>query len=107
MNNWITPEGFKTGIEEVAPKVYAYIQAFGELGVSNAGLLLDKEGAMAVDALMVPSMTRRFLAAIKKVTTKPVTRLVLMDRLDLSHTQVTAAGVNTLKKAIPKARIRR
>jgi len=76
MHNFITPEGFKTGIEEVAPKVYAYIQAFGELGVSNAGLLLDKEGAMAVDALMVPSMTRRFLAAIKKVTTKPVTRLV-------------------------------
>ncbi len=75
-NNWITPEGFKTGIEEVAPKVYAYIQAFGELGVSNAGLLLDKEGAMAVDALMVPSMTRRFLAAIKKVTKQPVTRLV-------------------------------
>jgi len=76
MNNWITPEGFKTGIEEVAPKVYAYIQAFGELGVSNAGLLLNKEDAMALDALMVPSMTRRFLAAIKKVTTKPVTRLV-------------------------------
>ena len=52
MNNFITPAGFKTGIEEVAPKVYAYIQAFGELGVSNAGLLLDKEGAMAVDALL-------------------------------------------------------
>src|SRR5712692_2480472 len=76
MNNFFTTEGFKTGIEEVAPKVYAYIQAFGELGVSNAGLLLDKEGAMAVDALMVPSMTRRFLTAIKKVSTKPVTRLV-------------------------------
>jgi glyoxylase-like metal-dependent hydrolase (beta-lactamase superfamily II) len=75
-NNWITPEGFKTGIEEVAPRVYAYIQAYGELGVSNAGLLVDREGAMAVDALMVPSMTRRFLAAIKKVTNKPVTRLV-------------------------------
>ncbi|MGE0825093.1 MAG: MBL fold metallo-hydrolase [Candidatus Binatia bacterium] len=76
MNNWITPDNYKTGIEEVAPRVYAYIQAFGELGVSNAGLLLDKDGAMAVDALMVPSMTRRFLAAIKKVTRKPVTRLV-------------------------------
>jgi len=76
MNNWITPENYKTGIEEVAPKVYAYVQAVGELGVSNAGLLLDKDGAMAVDALMVPSMTRRFLAAIKKVTKKPVTRLV-------------------------------
>jgi len=76
MNNWITPEGYKTGIEEVAPKVYAYVQAYGELGVSNAGLLLDKGGVMAVDALMVPSMTRRFLTAIKKVTTKPVTRLI-------------------------------
>jgi glyoxylase-like metal-dependent hydrolase (beta-lactamase superfamily II) len=31
---------------------------------------------MAVDALMVPSMTRRFVAAIKKVTKKPVTKLV-------------------------------
>ena len=76
MNNWITPDGYKTGIEEVAPKVYAYIQAFGELGVSNAGLLLDRDGVTAVDALMVPSMTRRFLDAVKKVTKKPVTRLV-------------------------------
>ena len=58
MNNWITPDGYKTGIEEVAPKVYAYIQAFGELGVSIAGLLLDISGVTAVDALMVPSMTR-------------------------------------------------
>jgi cyclase len=76
MNNWITPEGYKTGIEEVAPKVFAYIQAYGELGVSNAGLLLDKEGAMVVDALMVPAMTKRFVVEIKKVTHKPVTRLV-------------------------------
>ena len=76
MNNWITPDGYKTGIEEIAPKVYAYIQAFGELGVSNAGLLLDKDGVTAVDALMVPSMTRRFLDAVKKVTKRPVTRLV-------------------------------
>jgi glyoxylase-like metal-dependent hydrolase (beta-lactamase superfamily II) len=76
MNDFITPEGFQTGIEEVAPRVYAYIQAYGELGVSNAGLLLDKAGCMAVDALMVPSMTRRFLTATKKVTNKPVTRLV-------------------------------
>src|ERR1043166_3736053 len=76
MNNWITPAGFKTGIEEVAPKAYAYIQAYGELGVSNAGLLVDKNDAMAVDALMTPSMTRRFLGSIKKITKKPVTKLV-------------------------------
>ena len=74
--SFITPAGWKTGIEEVAPKVYAYIQAFGELGVSNAGLLLDRDGNMAVDALMVPSMTRRFLAAIQKLSKRPVSRLV-------------------------------
>ncbi len=74
--DWITPEKWKTGLEEVAPKVYAYIQAHGELGVSDAGLLVDREGAMAIDALMVPSMTRRFRSAIRRVTAKPVTRLV-------------------------------
>ena len=68
MHDYITPEGWKTGIEEVAPKVYAYIQAYGELGGSNAGLLLDREGTMAIDALMVPSMTRRFLESIKRAT---------------------------------------
>ena len=74
--NFITPAGWQTGIEEVAPKVYAYIQAFGELGVSNAGLLLDRDGNMAVDALMVPSMTKRFVESIKKLTKKPVSRLI-------------------------------
>jgi cyclase len=90
MNNWITPEGYKTGLEEVAPKVFAYIQAHGELGVSNAGLLLDKEGTMAVDALMVPAMTRRFMAEIKKVTRKPVTRLVN------THHHIDHVGGNSL-----------
>ena len=93
MNNFITPEGWKTGIEEVAPKVYAYIQAYGELGVSNAGLLVDRAGAMAVDALMVPSMTRRFLAAMKKVTTKPVTRLIN------THHHIDHVGGNFLLRA--------
>ncbi|MGH7966254.1 MAG: MBL fold metallo-hydrolase [Candidatus Binatia bacterium] len=92
-SNFIIPEGFKTGIEEVAPKVYAYVQAYGELGVSNAGLLVDKDGAMAVDALMVPSMTRRFLTAMKKVTTKSVTRLVN------THHHIDHIGGNSLFRA--------
>lgn len=45
MNNWMIPAAFKTGIEEVAPKVFAYVRAYGELGVSNAGLLVDQDGA--------------------------------------------------------------
>ena len=90
MHDYITPAGWRTGIEEVAPKVYAYIQAYGELGVSNAGLLLDREGVMAIDALMVPSMTSRFLGAIKKVTRRPVSRLVN------THHHVDHSGGNFL-----------
>ncbi len=90
MQDYITPAGWRTGIEEVAPKVYAYIQAYGELGVSNAGLLLDREGVMVIDALMVPSMTSRFLGAIKKVTRRPVSRLVN------THHHVDHSGGNFL-----------
>ncbi len=90
MHDYITPAGWRTGLEEVAPKVYAYIQPYGELGVSNAGLLPDHEGVMAIDALMVPSMTTRFLGAIKKVTRRPVSRLVN------THHHVDHSGGNFL-----------
>ena len=90
MRGYITPKGLKTGIEEVAPKVFAYIQAYGELGVSNSGLLLDREGTMAIDALMVPSMTKRFLESIKRVTRRPVSRLVK------THHHVDHSGGNFL-----------
>ena len=48
----------------------------GETGISNAGLIVGQESAVAVDALMVPSMTRRLVAAIKKTTKKPVAQLI-------------------------------
>ncbi|HEU4390443.1 MAG TPA: MBL fold metallo-hydrolase [Blastocatellia bacterium] len=90
--NWITPEPWKAGLEEIAPRVYAFIQPHGELGVSNAGLLVDREGVTAVDALLVPSMTRRFRRAIKKVTNHPVTRLVN------THHHIDHTGGNYLFK---------
>jgi glyoxylase-like metal-dependent hydrolase (beta-lactamase superfamily II) len=66
----------KASMEQIGTGVYAYIQRHGELGVSNAGLIVDPDGSVAIDALMVPSMTRRFLSAIKKVTSTPVSRLI-------------------------------
>jgi glyoxylase-like metal-dependent hydrolase (beta-lactamase superfamily II) len=39
-------------------------------------LIVGASAAVAVDALMVPSMTRRLVAAIKKTTRKPVDRLI-------------------------------
>jgi cyclase len=70
------PEGWKTGMVEVGPRVWAYVQATGETGISNAGLIVGHEAAVVVDALMVPSMTRRLVAAIKKTTRKPVAQLI-------------------------------
>jgi cyclase len=67
---------WKTGMVEVGPKIFAYIQATGETGISNSGLIVGPEGAVAVDALMVPSMTRRLVAAIKKTTRKKIGALV-------------------------------
>jgi cyclase len=70
------PPAWKTGMREVARDVFAYVQATGQTGISNAGLIVGAEGAVAVDALMVPSMTRRLVAAIKKTTRKRVGALV-------------------------------
>lgn len=67
---------WKTGMVEVADRVFAYVQATGETGISNSGLIVGHRAAVAVDALMVPSMTRRLVAAIKKATRKPVESLV-------------------------------
>lgn len=70
------PGSWKTGMMEVGPKVFAYVQATGETGISNSGLIVGGDGAVAVDALMVPSMTRRLVAAIKKTTRKPIGQLI-------------------------------
>jgi cyclase len=63
-------------MREVGPRVFAYVQATGETGISNAGLVVGADGTTVVDALMVPSMTRRLVAAIKRVTRKKVGVLV-------------------------------
>jgi cyclase len=67
---------WKTGMVEIASRVFAYVQASGETGISNAGLIVGHDSAVAIDALMVPSMTRRLVAAIKKTTKKPVGQLI-------------------------------
>ncbi|MBI4636156.1 MAG: MBL fold metallo-hydrolase [Candidatus Rokubacteria bacterium] len=70
------PASWRTGMVEVGPKVFAYVQATGETGISNAGLVVAEDGAVAIDALMVPSMTRKLVAAIKKTTRKPIGTLI-------------------------------
>lgn len=81
MTGPVAPKTWKNGMVEVGPDVFAYIQASGldpagDTGISNSGLIVGHDGAVAVDALMVPSMTRRLVTAIRKVTRKRVARLV-------------------------------
>ena len=70
------PATWKTGMIEIGPKIFTYVQETGETGISNSGLIVGREAAVAVDALMVPSMTRKLVAAIQKTTRKPVTQLI-------------------------------
>lgn len=64
-----------TGLVDVGGGCFAYIQS-GGLNVSNAGLITGSDSCMAVDALYVRSMTRAFQRAIRRVTRKPLRRIV-------------------------------
>ncbi len=70
------PKQWPTGLIEVAPSVFGYIQPGGVTGVSNGGLIVGGEGAIAVDALFVPRMTRAYLQAIRRATKKRVSHLI-------------------------------
>jgi len=71
---------WNTELRELAPNVYAYIQAGGpgrdNVSVSNAGLFVGDSGTMVVDALAAPMHTRAFVAAIRKTTDKPFRHLI-------------------------------
>ena len=86
------PASWKTGMIEVGPKVFTYVQATGETGISNSGLIVGREACVAVDALMVPSMTRKLVAAIKKTTRRPIAQLVN------THHHLDHTGGNTFFK---------
>ena len=67
---------WSTEMKEVADGVFAYVQATGGFCIANAGLIVGPEGAIAVDALFTPSMTRAFQEQIRRRTAKPVRQLI-------------------------------
>lgn len=67
---------WSTEMQEVADGVFAYVQATGGFCIANAGLIVGPEGAIAVDALFTPSMTRAFQEQIRRRTSKPVRQLI-------------------------------
>jgi len=71
---------WKTEMRRLTPKVYAYVQGGGpgiaNTGYSDAGIIIGDDYAMVVDTLQAPIPTNRFLAEIKKLSTKPVRHVV-------------------------------
>jgi cyclase len=58
------PEG---RLEEIAPSIYAYVQA-GSWGLSNAGLIADRDGSLLVDTLYDVDLTRTMLGEMRRAT---------------------------------------
>jgi cyclase len=67
---------WETGMQQLSPNVYAYIQAKGSWFRNNAGLIVGKEYALVVDSLATVGLTQTFINEIRKVTNKPIRYLV-------------------------------
>jgi len=76
MTNEYEVPSWETGMKQLAPNVYAYIQAGGSWFESNAGLIVDREYAVVVDSLTTIGLTQTFIDEIRKVTDKPIRYLI-------------------------------
>ena len=68
------------GMRELADGVFAFVQrsgAHGNAGYSNAGLVVGPDHCVVIDTLGTNSMQEAFLAEIRRVTDKPVGRVLL------------------------------
>jgi glyoxylase-like metal-dependent hydrolase (beta-lactamase superfamily II) len=67
---------YETGPVELGDNLYAYMQWDGGWGISNAGFLVGDDGLLVIDALMAPSMTRKFVETMRGISLAPFRHLV-------------------------------
>ncbi|MDE3095321.1 MAG: MBL fold metallo-hydrolase [Chloroflexota bacterium] len=67
---------WETGTRELAPGVFAYVQATGGRCIANAGLVAGPADACAVDALFTRTMTRAFLAEAARLSRASIRCLI-------------------------------
>jgi glyoxylase-like metal-dependent hydrolase (beta-lactamase superfamily II) len=74
------PPTWSTELRELAPGVYAYIQAGGpgrnNVSVSDAGVIVGDDGLMVIDSLTAPMHAKAMVAAIRQVSDKPFRHLI-------------------------------
>ena len=63
-------------IEEVGAGIFAYIQLDGSWFLNNAGLIEGSANATVIDSTGTEARARAFHAAVRKVTSKPISALV-------------------------------
>lgn len=63
-------------VEEVSDGVFAYVQPDGTWFINNTGFLVGGDGVTSVAACSTEGRTRDYLAAIRRVTDRPVRTLV-------------------------------
>jgi cyclase len=63
-------------IEEVADRVYAYIQPDGSWFLNNTGFLTGRKGVLSIDTTSTERRTRAYLEAISTLSTQPVRTLI-------------------------------
>ena len=67
---------WKSGLQEVAPNVFAYIHSGVGWDICNSGFIVGDDGVLVIDSMMVASMVRPYMEGIRKVTDKPIRYVV-------------------------------
>jgi cyclase len=76
MTKGYTVPTWEAGVKQLAPDIYAYIQAKATWYWSNAGFIVGKDYVVVVDSLATVGLTQRFKDEIRRVTDKPIRYLV-------------------------------
>lgn len=63
-------------VEEVSPGIFAYIQLDGSWFLNNAGCIVGSQNATVIDTTGTEARGRAFHAAVRRITSKPVSVLV-------------------------------
>lgn len=71
------PARYETGLKDLGGGLHAWLQPNGDLGESNAGLVIGEGESLLIDTLWDLRLTRRLLEAIEPLTASArITRLV-------------------------------
>lgn len=79
------PARYRTGLKDLGGGLWAWLQPNGELGESNAGLVVGRDESLLVDTLWDLRLTRRMLATMATATATAPIRWLVNSHADGDH----------------------